>query len=221
MIDTKIELALLSAKDSDEISRNIFKKAKQITLPNNTTVFQQGTNCQNYLLVLSGSVKVFTRSENGREIVLYRVQKDQSCILTTTCLMAQQSYPAEGVTESEVSAIIISAQDFNIGLAQSDYFRHLVFENYSKRLADVISLVAEVNFNRIDIRLAKFLINNEKNNNIEITHQELSVELGTAREVISRHLKILEKKQWIKIHRGKITIIDQLNLTNLAKTLVM
>lgn len=171
--------------------------------------------------MLSGSVKVFTRSENIREIVLYRVQQGESCILTTTCLMSEQCYPAEGVTEKDVKALVISASDFNQGLTQSTHFRHLVFENYSKRLAEVITLIADVNFNRIDIRLAKFLIANEVNNEIKITHQDLSVELGTAREVISRHLKALEQKQWIIISRGKISITDQISLNNLAKTQVM
>ena len=221
MKDTKIGLAFLSEKNNDEVTQGIIAQAKHVTLRANTTVFYQGDGCKNYLLVLSGSVKVFTRTENGREIVLYRVKKGESCILTTTCLMAEQSYPAEGVTESDVDAIVISAQDFNLGLAQSKYFRNLVFENYSKRLADVIALVAEVNFNRIDIRLAKVLIKHQKNQVIEITHQELSIELGTAREVVSRQLKILEHKQWIKLNRGRINIIDQENLKNLALTKVM
>jgi CRP/FNR family transcriptional regulator len=221
MNETKIGLAFLSEKNNDEVSQDIIEKAKHVTLRANTTVFYQGDGCKNYLLVLSGSVKVFTRTEHGREIVLYRVGEGESCILTTTCLMAEQSYPAEGIAESDVDAIVISAQDFNFGLAQSKYFRNLVFENYSKRLADVIALIAEVNFNRIDIRLAKFLMKYQKNQVIEITHQELSIELGTAREVVSRHLKILEDNRWVKLSRGRINIIDQESIKKLAITKVL
>lgn len=220
MKETKIGIALLS-ENNDEVSQGIIARAKHVTLPADTTIFHQGDGCNNYLLVQSGSIKVFTRTENGREIVLYRVKQGESCILTTTCLMAEESYPAEGVTETDVDAIVICAQDFNLGLAQSKYFRNLVFENYSKRLADVIALVVEVNFNRIDVRLAKFLMNHEKNQVIVITHQELSIELGTAREVVSRQLKTLEQKQWIKLSRGQINIINQESLINLAKTKVM
>jgi CRP/FNR family transcriptional regulator len=220
MKETKIGLTLLS-ENNDEVSQGIIAQAKHVILQAGTTIFYQGDGCNNYLLVQSGSIKVFTRTENGREIVLYRVKQGESCILTTTCLMAEESYPAEGVTETDVDAIIISAQDFNLGLAQSKYFRNLVFENYSKRLADVIALVVEINFNRIDVRLAKFLMKHEKNQVVEITHQELSIELGTAREVVSRQLKTLEQKQWIKLSRGKINIINQDNLINLAKTKVM
>jgi CRP/FNR family transcriptional regulator len=221
MKDIKSGLSLLTEKCNDQISLDIITQAKQVTLPANTTVFYQGDGCKNYLIVLSGSVKVFSRTENGREIVLYRVKQNESCILTTTCLMAEQSYPAEGVTETDVEAIIISSQDFNLGLAQSNYFRNFVFENYSKRLADVIALVAEVNFNRIDIRLARFLMKHVENESIEVTHQALSVELGTAREVISRHLKAFEHKQWIELGRGLIKIIDKDSLQDLANSRVM
>ena len=221
MKDIKSGLSLLTEKCNDQISLDIITQAKQVILPANTTVFYQGDGCKNYLIVLSGSVKVFSRTENGREIVLYRVKQNESCILTTTCLMAEQSYPAEGVTETDVEAIIISSQDFNLGLAQSNYFRNFVFENYSKRLADVIALVAEVNFNRIDIRLARFLMKHVENESIEVTHQALSVELGTAREVISRHLKAFEHKQWIELGRGLIKIIDKDSLQDLANSRVM
>lgn len=221
MKDTEIGLACLSEKNMDEVTQNIFAQAKHVTLPADTTIFYQGDGCKNYMIVLSGSVKVFTRTENGREIVLYRVKDGESCILTTTCLMAEQSYPAEGVTEDIVNAIVISAEDFNDGLAQSKKFRNFVFENYGQRLSDVITLVAEVNFNRVDIRLAKYLIKNEKNKIVYITHQALSVELGTAREVVSRQLKMLELKQWIKLSRGQINIINHDNLKELAETIVM
>lgn len=221
MKDTEIGLACLSEKNMDEVTQNIFAQAKRVTLPADTTIFYQGDGCKNYMIVLSGSVKVFTRTENGREIVLYRVKDGESCILTTTCLMAEQSYPAEGVTEDIVNAIVISAEDFNDGLAQSKKFRNFVFENYGQRLSDVITLVAEVNFNRVDIRLAKYLIKNEKNKIVYITHQALSVELGTAREVVSRQLKMLELKQWIKLSRGQINIINHDNLKELAETIVM
>ena len=194
---------------TDTVGREIIDSAKQVSLPANTTVFYQGASCENYLLVTQGAVKVFTRAINGREIVLYRVTQGQSCTLTTTCLLANDDYPAEGVTESEVSALAIPLKEFNRGLTQSVSFREFVFNSYSKRLSDVITLVGEVSFNRIDIRLAKQLLNlMDKDHCLFITHQDLSTELGTAREVISRQLKTFEEKGWLSLSRGKIQLND-------------
>jgi len=204
---------------TDTIGRNIIDSAKHVNLPANTTVFYQGASCENYLLVTSGVVKVFTRAENGREIVLYRVNQGQSCTLTTTCLLASDDYPAEGVTENTVSALAIPLKEFNRGLAQSASFRAFVFSSYSKRLTDVITLVGEISFNRIDIRLAKQLLTHANDeNSVSMTHQDLATELGTAREVISRQLKHFEHKNWVSLSRGKIQLNNINTLDVLANT---
>jgi len=204
---------------TDTVGREIINSAKHITLPAGTTIFFQGANCENYLLVTKGVIKVFTRAENGREIVLYRVNEGQSCILTTTCLLAHDNYPAEGITETVVSALVIPLKAFNHGLAQSISFREFVFNSYSKRLSDIITLVGEVSFNRIDVRLAKQLLmlaNNE--NSLSITHQNLATELGSAREVISRQLKVFEEKGLVSLSRGRIQLLSIEAIEAIANT---
>lgn len=204
---------------TDAVGQEIIHSANKVELAANSTVFYQGASCHNYLLVLQGCVKVFTRAENGREIVLYRVNRGQSCTLTTTCLLSSEDYPAEGVTESDVTALAIPMQAFNRGLAQSASFRAMVFNNYAKRLSDVITLVGEVSFNRIDIRLAKQLIlHAQHNDSLNMTHQALATELGTAREVISRQLKTFESQKLLTLSRGKITLINTPQLEKLANT---
>jgi len=204
---------------NDPIGQELINKAKKVSLPANNIVFYQGASCENYLLVTKGTVKVFTRATNGREIVLYRVNKGQSCTLTTTCLFAKNNYPAEGVTESDVEALMIPLNEFNHGLAQSLSFREFVFNTYGSRLCDVISLVGDVSFNRIDVRLAQQLLRHtSKHNILTITHQALAYELGTAREVISRQLKTFEKSGLIQLSRKKIQLKNLNAVESLANT---
>ncbi len=204
---------------ADNIGSRLIENAKRITLPKDTTIFYQGANCENYLLVVEGSIKVFTRALNGREMVLYRVKSGQSCTLTTTCLLANNNYPAEGVTETQTKALVIPLAEFNKGLAESNDFRTFVFNTYGKRLCEIISLVGEVSFNRIDIRLANYLLKNFDHNKIlTVTHQTLATELGTAREVISRQLKSFEEKKWLQLNRGEITLTNIEQIKILAKT---
>ena len=204
---------------NDPIGQELINNAKKVSLPANSIVFYQGASCENYLLVTQGVVKVFTRATNGREIVLYRVNKGQSCTLTTTCLFANNSYPAEGVTETAVEALIIPLDEFNRGLVQSPSFREFVFNTYGNRLCDVISLVGDVSFNRIDVRLAKQLLRHASpQNNLTITHQALAFELGTAREVISRQLKTFEKNELIYLSRKKIQLKNLEAIKSLANT---
>lgn len=206
---------LLKQKDFEHIA----KQSQEITLPANSTVFKQGDNCANYLYMIRGSVKVFSRAENGREVILYRVQDGESCTLTTACLFADNHYPAEGITEVESTALMISRNVFNRGLAESEVFRQMIFDQYAKRLNDVINLVENLSFGRIDIRLARLLIQlGSQAQIIETTHQALATELGSVREVVSRQLKELERKELISLQRGSISIVNLDGLRQIAES---
>ena len=97
---------LLNKLDAPTRSR-LLAAALPVTLPEGVMVFREGAECSNYLLVLQGSVRVQKLSESGHEIVLYRVESGQSCVLTTSCLLACETYNAEAVSESPVEAIAI------------------------------------------------------------------------------------------------------------------
>jgi CRP/FNR family transcriptional regulator len=207
---------------SDRAGREILNRAQPITLNTDTTVFHQGDACENYVIVLSGSIKVFSRAENGREVVLYRVQDGQSCTLTTACLFANNRYPAEGIAETEVKALMIPAPLFNRGIQESADFRQLVFNGYAQKLSDIIALVEDISFGRIDIRLARNLMQHLVGDMvIHTTHQALATELGTAREVVSRQLKEFERRNWVRLHRGSIEIINNSAIEKLAQTPLM
>ena len=205
---------LLEQKDFEYLSN----QSQKIKVPANSTVFRQGDSCENYLLILDGSVKVFSRAENGREIILYRVKKGESCTLTTACLFTNNPYPAEGITETDSIALMIPRPVFNRALAESEEFRRIIFNQYAKRLSDVINLVENLSFGHIDIRLARLLLQlGSDSDTIETTHQTLATELGSAREVISRQLKEFENKQLISLQRGSITISNRDSLQRLAR----
>jgi CRP/FNR family transcriptional regulator len=202
---------------ADKIACELLDNAKVISLPENTTVFKQGDACKNYLIVLDGRVKVFTRAENGREILLYRLHQGDSCVLTTSCLISNKNYPAEGMTETAVSALAIPFIQFNKALQQSSTFRELVFSAFSLHLSDLITLIEEVAFGKLDVRLARLLLRqSDDQDTLTSTHQNIATELGTAREVISRQLKELESKGYIDIHRGNIKINDVAALQKIA-----
>jgi len=207
---------------ADEQLSDIFDQSGIIHLPEKTTIFHQGDACHNYLIVIRGSIRVFTRAENGREIVLYRLHNGDSCILTTSCLFGQTRYPAEGISETEVTALAVPSRIFDKAIQQSDSFRRMVFSSFTTHVHLLITLVEEVAFGKLDIRLAKCLLKHQENTHIiKITHQELATELGSAREVISRQLKELEQKKMILLHRGSIAIIDRTGLTQLMESRVM
>lgn len=194
----------------DAVGLEILERARQVTLPADQIVFHQGDECSHYIMVVAGTVRVMGRGASGREIVLYRIEEQGSCVLTTSCLLGGEQYPAEGITETDVSAFMLSAADFQQALAQSEGLRRFIFDSYAERLAAMIGLVQEIAFERIDQRLAKYLIEHSGAGFVLLrSHQDIADELGTAREVVSRHLKALEQKEWLALSRNQIMFLNK------------
>lgn len=188
-----------------------------VAAPAGTAIFREGTPCSNYLIMLSGQVRVRKTGANGREIVLYRVEAGETCVVTTACLMASTDYDAEGIAETDILARALPVGAFKSLLADSASFREFVFRAYGTRIADLLMLIEEVAFGRIEQRLASHLLNlGGKSGEVRGTHQDLAVELGTAREVVSRQLKEFERQGWVHVSRGAVRIADPSALRTIA-----
>lgn len=193
------------------------QSAARLEIPRGTVLFQPGSLCQSFLMMVDGSVRVQMVSESGREIVLYRVGRGETCILTTVCLMTRQDYSAEGVAETDLRALGLGSKPFQELLARSAVFREFVFASFGSRLNGFMMLVEEVAFRRIDLRLARFLLDHrDAGGGLDTTHQALAVELGTAREVVSRQLKEFERRGLVDLARGHILLRDAAALERLS-----
>ncbi|WP_083700479.1 Crp/Fnr family transcriptional regulator [Acidihalobacter ferrooxydans] len=201
----------------DAAGQRILRAAQIVRVPAQTTVFESGAVCRNYLLIIDGTVRVQQLAVSGREIVLYRVGPGESCVLTTTCLLAHSRYVAEGISETDVVAAAIPAAAFQDAMETSEGLRRFIFAAYGERLAALLRLLEEIAFERLDARLAKRLLAlGSDSPHIAITHQALAVELGSAREVIGRMLKHFAEQGWVTTHRGEIEILNRGALCKLA-----
>lgn len=195
------------------------REAKTLRVPAGKVIFGPGGDADNLLLLISGTVRVQHLSESGRQIVLYRINAGESCVMTTACLMAHESYSAEGVTETAVEAVAVPRPVFDDLVARSPEFRAFVFEAYSRRITDLFLVIDEVAFQRMDIRLAQKLLDLAgSSDELNATHQQLAAELGTAREVVSRQLQEFRRRGWISLSRGTIALLDKESLRGQAQT---
>lgn len=191
--------------------------ARRMEIAAGSILFRPGDPCANYLFVLAGTVRVQMVAESGREIVLYRVGAGEACVVTTACLMAHVDYAVEGRAETGLVAAALPAPAFDALLTRSLSFRELVFGSFGARIADLLLVIEEIAFRRVDRRLARFLVEAAgPEARLALTHQALAVELGTAREVVSRQLKELERLGWIALGRGTIEIVDPARLAAFA-----
>jgi len=204
----------LAAMPSDILQ--VLSEIRVMTVPKGTVLFRDGDICHGYVFVSRGSIRVQKMDPDGREIVLYRVEDGQTCMLTTTCLLADKSYPAEGIAEEETLLALIPPSRFDTLLAHAP-FRKFVLGMISERVADLMALIEDVAFGRMDVRLARRLLELDNGSHeLRLTHQQLATELGTAREVISRILKDLERRNYLALQRGQVSLTNLSALQQLA-----
>lgn len=186
---------------------DVIRNFPVLELPDKQVVFSQGQSCENYIVLAAGQVKVFTRSADGRELVLYRINAGEMCVLTTSCLLGGSHYPAEAVTEAAVEAYLVPRNRFSELLDSDTQFRHFVFDSFSQRLTALMAQMEQVTLDSVDQRLSRFLLQQAQNDCLQITHQDIAVNIGSAREVVSRRLKELEKQGVVRLSRGKIELL--------------
>lgn len=194
----------------------LLSEAMPLEAPAGTVMFEPGSPCQAFPMLFKGSIRVVKAAENGRELLLYRVCPGESCILTSSCLLGNVVYSARGVAETDLFGIVISRAAFTRLVEQHAPFRDYIFSLFSARLADLMLLVEEVAFRRLDQRLAGILLA-KGTSVVNVTHQGLADELGSAREIVSRLLKSFEEQGWVALGRQQITLANPLALKAFAQ----
>ena len=210
----RLKLALPVLRHAEPPLVREFVDAAWITrIPTGRDVFVEGDHVDAIALLISGVVRVYKVGETGREITLYRFGLGESCILTANAILSQQSFPAIATVEQAAEAVMIPADTFRDWVRRYDLWRGFVFDLLSQRLSNVMALVDEVAFRRLDVRVAALLLErSQAHNPLHITHQEIAAELGSSREVISRVLEDFADRGQIRSARGSIEVLDAQSL---------
>ena len=186
-----------------------------LELPAGTRVFAEHQPCQGFPLLLAGSIKVVKQSASGRELMLYRVAPGGSCIITSSCLLGRSDYNARGIAETPLRLLLVPAPAFAQLMLDHAPFRDFVFHLFAERIAELMQLVEEVAFTRLDQRLARLIVAQDRAV-LNVTHQQLADELGSVREIVSRLLKGFAEQGLVALGREQLTVTDRAGLLKVA-----
>lgn len=186
-----------------------------LQVPAGTQLFAERQPCRGFPLLLAGSIKVVKNTPAGREMLLYRVEAGGSCIISSSCLLGHAAYSARGVAETPLTLLVLPPPLFAQLVAEHAPFRDFVFHLFSERIAELMQLVEEVAFARLDQRLAKLLLARHEDV-LSVTHQQLAEELGSVREIVSRLLKGFAAQGLVALGREQITLLDRPGLKAMA-----
>lgn len=192
----------LSPEDRELVRRNL-----RVSDVSAGTVLFDSKTCKGVLVVLSGIVRVYSVSESGREITLYRLFEGDICTLSISCLMG--SMPMQAMIKADTDCRVASlSNDVFAGIhAKYPDIQRYLLSTMNARLNDVMWVVEQVAFKGIDRRLAEYLLS-RPSPIIYSTHDQIAAEIGSAREVVSRMLKYFEKNGYVELSRGKMKVVD-------------
>lgn len=191
-----------------ELVRDLLAQSRRQKFPAGAHLYWEGDICSGIAFLFSGQIRVYKSGENGREITLYEIGAGETCILNASCILGNNSYPANAVSLDAGEMLLVPAPVFSRLLASHEALRAFVFSILSERLTEVMHLVNEVAFGRMDERLLDYLIEKSCDGVLCATHQRIANDLGSSREVISRLLKELERQGKVSLARNEVTLLE-------------
>jgi CRP/FNR family transcriptional regulator len=189
----------------------LLEKGQFSTFEPGKTLMEPGQFVKAVPLVLDGSIKIMRVDEEGKELFLYYLETGETCALSLTCCSAARPSEIKAIVEEKASLLFIPIQVHEQLVDEFKQWKDFVSTTYQHRFQEMLTVLDAVAFKRMDERLMNYIVTKMKqlkSNELHTTHQEIANELGTAREVISRLLKQLEKKKWIELGRNVIYIRD-------------
>ncbi len=193
-----------------ELIKEIEDVAVKKEVKTGDVLIKAGDYIRSMPLLLEGAIKISRKDENGYELLLYFLEKGETCAMTLTCCMGHHQSEIEAVAETNSTILMIPVQKMEKWSSKYKSWRNFVFESYHGRLMEVLQAIDSIAFSKLDDRLLKYLENKRKinqNSTINSTHQEIANDLNSSRVVISRLLKKLENSGFLKLQRNSIELL--------------
>lgn len=180
-------------------------------IPEGFKLIEIGEYIKSMPLLISGAIKVLREDDEGDELLLYFLERGDTCAMTLSCCLGQTKSEVRAVAELDTKLVMIPIRKMEEWTGKYRSWRNFVFESYHNRLMEMLEAIDSIAFLKMDERLLKYLkdkINITNDKVVKTTHQEIAYELHTSRVVVSRLLKSLEKEGKIKLNRNNIEVIN-------------
>lgn len=210
-IDKNNLIEIFPDLNRQEILETLQKSGNIIKFEDEKTILNTGDEVKKIPLVLKGSIKVLQEDISGKEILLYYIKSGESCIMSILASKKNQKSSIRAIVSGDSELLLFDSNFVNIWSNKYRNWNEFVFNLYQKRYQELIEVVTELAFSRVDKRILELLEKKSKinkDNELNITHQQIANELGTAREVVSRLLKQLENDGKVELMRGKIKLLS-------------
>jgi CRP/FNR family transcriptional regulator len=198
-----------SAIFEEKLLEEIAQVARIYDFKEGDVLIDFGDYIKNMPLLLKGAIKILREDFDEGELLLYFIEKGDTCAMTMACCLGDTKSEIKAVAETDVKLVMIPVSKMEEWLGKYKSWRNFVFNSYNNRLKEMLTAIDNLAFMNMDERLLNYLFEKakiNKTNHVQNTHQEIAYDLHTSRVVISRLLKALENEGRIKLHRASIEI---------------
>lgn len=210
--DKKTELRTKLSKIFErDLIDDLFTFAEITYLTEGETLMDYGKKVSFLPVIISGTIRVMRKDEEGREILLYYLSDNESCAMAYACCMEARKSEVKAVAEDNVELIKIPHEKLDEWLGKFPSWKSYIFNSFAHRFNELLKSLESVAFHKLDERLVKYLRNKAKvsgKSSIQLSHNQIAEEMGTSRVVISRLLKQLENDHKLVLYRNEIKLLS-------------
>lgn len=195
----------------DELLLEINNSGTFKEVPEGFQLINIGDYIKSMPLLISGAIKILREDDKGDELLLYFIERGDTCAMTLSCCMGQKKSEIRAVAETPTKLIMIPIEKMSEWMGKYKSWQNFILQSYNDRMTELLEAIDTIAFLKMDERLLKYLRDKAMVNHddlIHVTHQNIAFDLHTSRVVISRLLKTLENNGKIKLHRNSIKILD-------------
>lgn len=189
----------------------ILESGKKLSFKEGEVIIDYSKKLRFMPLILSGTIRVMTRDEEDREILLYYLSTNESCAMAYACCMEDKKSEIRAIAEDAVDLIAIPHEKLDEWLIKYPSWKSYVFNSFTQRFNELLKSLESIAFQKLDERLIKYLKNKSKvsgKSSVQLSHNQIAEELGTSRVVISRLLKQLENDNKLVLYRNEIKLLS-------------
>ncbi|HET7116382.1 MAG TPA: Crp/Fnr family transcriptional regulator [Hanamia sp.] len=201
---------IMPFQSSPELIEKLYEHSIQKNYPAGEIILNDNANIRAIPIVIKGIAKVMRTDEEGKEILLYYLKAGESCIMSFLGGMHHELSKVKVIAEEDTEILFLPTEKVSFFLKEFPQWLDYIFMLYNKRFEELLEVVNAVAFKKMDERLLNFIktkCEHAKSKTLNVTHEQIANELGTARVVVSRLLKQMEDEGLVQLGRNKITLM--------------
>lgn len=175
-------------------------------------IHRTDTECKGLLVVLSGQMRIYILSEEGREVTLFRIHKNETCVLSASCLIDSIAFDVMMEATEDIEVLVVQTCAFFQVMGQNPEIELYLYKTATEHFSDVMWTMQQILFMRIDQRIAQFLWDEMVHKNsmvLQVTHDEIAKYIGSAREVVTKVMKYMAQEEVVALSRGRVEILSK------------